>query len=57
MLLLPSLSFLPLLLRQPSSLLLLPLQLHNTVALSVAIAAAVAIAHLFNTAIKQQLCG
>jgi hypothetical protein len=42
---------LPLLLRQPSSLLLLPPQLPNVVA------AAVAIAHLFDTAIKWQLHG
>jgi hypothetical protein len=44
-------------LRQPSSLLLLPPQLPNAVTLSAAIAAAVAITHLFNTAIKWQWCG
>jgi hypothetical protein len=44
----PHLSLLP----QPSSSLLLTPQLPNTVALSAAIAAAVAIAHLFDIAIK-----
>jgi hypothetical protein len=40
-------------LQQPSSLLLLPPQSPNTIARSAAIAAAVAITHLFNTAIKR----
>jgi hypothetical protein len=43
---------LPLLSIQPSSLLLSPPQLPNAVALSAAIAVAVAIVYLFNTAIK-----
>jgi hypothetical protein len=46
-------SSLPLLFQQPSSLLLPPPQSPNDVALNAAIAAAVAIAHLFDTAIKQ----
>jgi hypothetical protein len=48
---------LPPLLQQPSSLLLPPPQLPNNVALSAAMAAPVAIAHLFDTAIKRRLHG
>jgi hypothetical protein len=55
--LLPLLSSLPLLLQQPFSLLLLPPQSPKAIALSAAIAAAVTIAHLFDTAIKQQWRG
>jgi hypothetical protein len=47
---------LPPLLQQPYSSLLLPPQSPNAIALSTTIAAAVAIAHLINTAIKQQCC-
>ncbi len=53
----PLLSSLPLLSRQPPSLLLLPPQSLNAIALSAAIAAAVAIAHLSDTAIKWQWRG
>jgi hypothetical protein len=48
---------LPLLLRLPCSLLVLPPQFPNAIALSAAIAVAVAITHLFDTAIKRQWCG
>jgi hypothetical protein len=48
---------LPPLLRQPSSSLLPPPQLPNAVALSAAIAVAVTIVHLFDTAIKWRLHG
>jgi hypothetical protein len=51
--LLPLLLSLPPLSPQPLSLLLPTPQLPNAVALIAAIAAAVAITHLFNTAIKQ----
>jgi hypothetical protein len=47
---------LPPLLRQLSSLQLPPPQSPNAVALSAAIAAAFAITHLFDIAIKQQWC-
>jgi hypothetical protein len=47
----------PLLSQQPSLLLLLPPQLPNANALSAAIAAAVTIAHLFDTTIKWRLHG
>ncbi len=50
-------SSLPLLLWQPSSLLLPPPQSPNAIALSAAIAVAVAITHLFDTAIKPQWHG